>query len=99
MTPGPSKHTECGRLPDKLHRWVILVPFRLSDQEAANVMEEGVTQILDLEHFDRGIFAPVVGCFTCELVYALGRGKPCPGEPDGHHPDGDPYWHAKPDGW
>lgn len=81
------------------HRWMIIVPYRLSGEEAARVMEEGVTAILDLKHVDMDAFAPTVGCYHCEMMWSQASGKPCPGEPKGHLPNGDPYWHEKPEGW
>jgi hypothetical protein len=59
-----------------------LIPYRLTDQEAAAGVFEGATVILSADKVVREIMPPP-GCFACEEPYNEVVGKPCPGQPPG----------------
>jgi hypothetical protein len=80
------------------HRWVVLVPFDLSDEMAASVSEEEMTTRLGPDNVARDLVTPVF-CYVCELPWSVASGKSCPGEPDGHDENGSPGWLNKPEDW
>lgn len=91
------------------HDWIALVAYRLGDEDAAKfyagppgpvrqvtgspppVDPSRVTLTADMvvqEH-------STVGCYRCEQPWTQCRHQPCPGEPHGYLPDGEPHWRGR----